>query len=107
VKQLNGKQAADEAQEHFVKVFQKGETPEEIPKYTFTASYAQDELFHIDIAPTLLRNGLVKSNSALRRLLTQGAIELDGKKVSSNAINARNGSVLRIGKHSFVRIAIK
>jgi tyrosyl-tRNA synthetase len=107
VKQFNGKQAADEAQEHFIRVFQKREVPEEIPEYTFAASYAQGELYHIDIAPTLVQEGLVKSNSELRRLLTQGAIELDGRKVNNNVIDACSGSILKVGKRNFVRIAIK
>jgi len=43
----------------------------------------------------------------LKRLLAQGAIELDGNKISSNIIDAHNGSVLKVGKRDFVRIAIE
>ena len=106
VSQFHGNQAAIEAERHFAKVFQKGEMPDDIPKYTFTAKHAQDELYEVDIAPTLLQNGLVKSNSELKRLLAQGAIELNGKKLSSNIIAAQDSSILRIGKRCFVRIAI-
>jgi tyrosyl-tRNA synthetase len=107
VKQFHGNKGASEAEEHFTKVFQKKEIPGEMPEYAFTASYAQDELYHIDIAPTLLQEGLVKSNSELKRLLAQGAIELDGEKISSNIISAQEGSILKIGRRRFVRIAIK
>ena len=106
VNQFHGKQAATEAQEYFAKVFQKREMPEEIPKHVFSARHTGDELYLLDITPTLVKEGLVKSNSELKRLLAQGAIELDGNKISSNIITAHEGSVLKIGKHSFVRIQL-
>ena len=107
ITQFHGKRDADEAEEDFTKVFQKRERPEDIPEYIFAASYTQDGLCQLNIAPTLVREGIVKSNSELKRLLGQGAVELDGEKTSTNIINARNGSILKVGKHNFVRIMIK
>jgi tyrosyl-tRNA synthetase len=106
VRQFHGKQAAAKAEKYFAEVFQKKETPEEAPEYTFVASCIGDGLYRLDIAPTLLQKGLVKSNSELKRLLAQGAIELDGNKVSTNIIEAYNGSILKIGKRKFIRIAV-
>ena len=105
--QFHGVESAKEAEKYFSTVFQQRKLPEEIPEYAFTASRAEDELYRIDIAPTLVKEGMVKSNSELKRLLAQGAIELDGNKISSNIIDAHNGSVLKVGKRDFVRIAIK
>ena len=107
IRQFHGKQAADEAQEHFTRVFQQRETPKEITEYTFAASYIGDGLFQLDIAPTLVKEGLVKSIGELKRLLAQEAIEIDGNKISSSIVNAHQGSVIKIGKRRFVRIAIK
>lgn len=107
IAQFHGKQDADEAEENFTRVFQKRELPEDIPEYGFAASSVQDGLYQLDVAPTLLREGIVQSNSELKRLLAQGAVELDGKKVNTSAINARDGSVLKVGKRHFVRIVIK
>lgn len=107
IAQFHGKQDADEAEENFTRVFQKRELPEDIPEYGFAGSSVQDGLYHLDVAPTLLREGIVQSNSELKRLLAQGAVELDGKKVNTSAINARDGSVLKVGKRHFVRIVIK
>ncbi len=106
VKQFYGKELADEALENFSKVFQKREVPEEIPSYVFAAEYIGDQLYQLDIAPTLVKEGLIKSKSELKRLLYQEAIELDGNKVTSSIVNAYEGSVLKIGKHCFVKIAI-
>ncbi|MBA7503019.1 Tyrosine--tRNA ligase [subsurface metagenome] len=105
--QFHGAKSAKEAEKYFSTVFQQRKLPEEIPEYAFTASRAEDELYRIDIASTLVKEGIVKSNSELKRLLAQGAIELDGNKISSNIIDAHNGSVLKVGKRSFVRIAIE
>jgi tyrosyl-tRNA synthetase len=107
VKQFHGKQAADEAEENFTRVFQRREMPEEIPELHFAAKYLGDQLYQLDIAPTLVKEGLVKSNSELKRLLAQEAIELDGSRINSNIVNARQGSILKIGKRCFVRIVTK
>lgn len=105
--QFHGVESAKEAEKYFSTVFQQRNLPEEIPEYAFTASRAEDEVYRIDIAPTLVKEGIVKSNSELKRLLAQGAIELDGNKISSNIIDAHNGSVLKVGKRDFVRIVIE
>jgi tyrosyl-tRNA synthetase len=107
VKQFHGKPTADEAEQEFTRVFQRREIPEQIPEYAFAATHAGDEVYHLDIAPTLLQKGLVKSRSELRRLLAQGAIELDGCKIDSNIISAHPGSILKIGKLNYVRITIE
>ena len=107
IAQFHGKQAAVDAEEDFTRVFQNRELPETIPEYDFAASSVQDGLYQLDIAPTLLREGVVPSNSELKRLLAQGAVELDGKKVNTSTINARDGSVLKVGKRHFARIVIK
>jgi tyrosyl-tRNA synthetase len=107
VAQFQGINSAEEAEEYFSTVFQERKSPQGIPEYTFSASYTENGLHRIDIAPTLVKQGVVKSNSELKRLLAQGAIELDGNKISSNIIDARNGSILKIGKRSFSRIVIE
>ncbi len=107
ITQFHGKQDADEAEGEFTAVFQKRELPDNIPEYVFAASHTQDALCQLNIAPTLVREGIIKSNSELKRLLRQGAVELNGEKISTNIINARNGSILKLGKHNFVRIMIK
>ena len=130
VELFHDKPAADTAQEHFIQVFQKRETPEEIPEYSFTTISGEegkregtgekdsknysvakpptgDELYQVDIMPTLVKEKLVKSNNELKRLLVQESIELDGKKISNNIVNARQGSILKIGKRRFVKIIIE
>lgn len=107
VRQFHSKGAADDAEKHFTQVFQRRDTPERVPEYTFPASHVGNGLFQVDIAQTLVKEGLVKGISDLKRLLAQGAIEVDGSKISSTKVNVRQGSIVKIGKRRFVRIAIQ
>ncbi|OIP26245.1 MAG: tyrosine--tRNA ligase [Chloroflexi bacterium CG_4_9_14_3_um_filter_45_9] len=107
VKQFNDEESASEAEQYFSKVFQKKETPQEIAEHLFPSRYIGDALYEIDIAPTLIKEGIVRSKGELKRLLSQKAIELNGDKINDSIINARHGSILRIGKRNFVRIAVR
>jgi len=108
VRQFHGKQAADEAEEHFTQVFQK----REIPKETHTVelhgilrpSGKLERNVQRDVTSLLVEAGLVKSRSEANRLLAQGAIEVDGEKVSSNLVTLRDGSIIKVGKRRFLRM---
>ena len=107
VEQFCGAPEARAAEEHFAHVFQRRETPDDMPECVFAAKYVGNGLYQLDIAPTLIREGLVRGTSELKRLLAQKAIEIDGSQVDSASVRAREGSTLRIGKRRFVRIAIR
>ena len=108
VRQFHGKQAADEAQEHFTQVFQK----REIPKETHTVELRDTIAFkgeaeievQRDITSLLVEAGLAKSRSEANRLLAQGAIEVDGEKVSTSLVNLKDGSIIKVGKRRFLRM---
>jgi tyrosyl-tRNA synthetase len=105
VRQFHGKQAADEAQEHFTQVHQKREIPKETRIYDTIAFGDKAEIeVYTDITKLLFEAGLVKSRSEANRLLTQGAIEVDGERVSSNLVTLKDGSIIKVGKRRFLRI---
>ena len=107
VRQFHNKKVADDAEEHFTRTFQRRKTPGEMPEYTFAGSQIRDGLFKLDIAQTLVKEGVVQGTGELKRLLAQNAIEVDGKKITSTTVNAYEGSIIKIGKRRFVRIAIE
>ena len=107
VKQFHGASSATEAEAHFTRVFQKRKTPEEIFECFFPSIYTETGLCQVDIAPTLIKEGIIKSNGALKRLLSQNAVSLDGNRINSNIIDAHHGSILKIGKRNFVKISLK
>ena len=99
VEQFHDKQAAADAQAHFEKTVQKKEMPDEIPEFR-TAISAEP----VQLANLITAAGLAESKSAARRLLTQGAVELDGQKVTAETAVIKNGSILKAGKRRFVKI---
>jgi tyrosyl-tRNA synthetase len=124
VRQFHDKQAADEAQEQFTQVFQKREIPEEIPEYFVSKAeltrfvsplvpiesrkqqeITPDDIF-ADVPHLLASTALTESTSEARRLIAQGAVEIDGKKVSSNLVTLKDGSIVRVGKRRISRIRI-
>ena len=108
VRQFHGKQAADEAQEHFTQVFQKKEIPKETRTVELRGVSRPSGKLTIevqrDITSLLVEVGLAKSRSEANRLLAQGAIEIDGEKVSTSLVSLKDGSVIKVGKRRFLRM---
>lgn len=95
VTQYHSKEDADKALEHFENIFKKGGIPEEMPEFTLTAE--------ISIVDCLLKAGLESSKGAIRRLITQNAVSVDGEKIQEDYI-VKKECVIRIGKLKFLRI---
>lgn len=101
VSQFHGVEAAREAEDHFTKVFQKKETPEEMVRL---AEFLSDS--NVTLTSALTRAGLTKSRSEARRLLAQGAIEINGKRVTEDVelSSIAKGSVIKVGKRRFASL---
>ena len=95
VKIYHGGKKAQEAQENFVKIFQKKEIPENVEIVTRGGSF-------IDI---FLRTKISESKSEAVRLLKAGAVTdlTDGRKISEKD-SVISGHVYKIGKHRFIKI---
>jgi len=54
------------------------------------------------------RAGLVKSGGEARRLIDQGAVTLDGKRIENAeaTVAPEDGTVLRVGKRRFARVQL-
>jgi len=92
----HGPEAAARAEEHFVRVFQKHDIPEDMPEYRLQAG---------ETVLQVLRNaGLVSSNSEGRRMIQQKAVRLDGEILSDPHAPFPGPGVLRVGKRKFVRV---
>ena len=98
VAQFHGHEAAREAVEHFARVIRRKEAPEEdLLLYTFSGDV-------VAIDDVLIAKDLVKSRGEAKRLLEQGGVKLDGRKISSNVIEGQDGSILKVGKRRFVKL---
>jgi tyrosyl-tRNA synthetase len=99
VEQFHAKKAANEAQANFERVVQRKEMPEEIPEVCIEIRSGT-----IPICVLCVDTGLAKSNSEAKRLLSQGAIQIDGERVNADTVCIKDGSVIKVGKRRFVKI---
>lgn len=98
-KMLNDEKAAQGAQENFEKTVQSGEMPTDIPTFKVTAS---KQLLDI-----IVEANLVTSKSEARRLVEQGAVEVDGKKVRENLeLSPTDGTIIKAGKRKFIKLIV-
>ena len=63
-----------------------------------------EQVERLGLLKTLLVARVVPSKSEGRRLLQQGAIDVDGQPITSFEVELRVGSEIRVGKHRFLRI---
>jgi tyrosyl-tRNA synthetase len=99
VARSHGEDAAREAEEHFARVVQRGEAPEEVPEHPLPAG----DPVHL---PALLADAFGLSTSEARRLIAQGGVKLDGDAISELDVPRTRlaGGVLQAGKRRFVRL---
>lgn len=94
-------QEAIKAEDYFHTVFQMGELPENMPELRIPAT--SNTL--MDIIPHLLKSGIIPSGSEFRRLVKQGGVQVNQKKLDQVEVTfAEEQLVMRIGKKKFVRI---
>ena len=101
--------AANQAQKEFERVIQQGQAPSEVPELAVGASTdgvtsAADGGVTVDVARFAAAVGLAPSRSEARRLLAQGAVELDGQRVSEDTVVIAYGAVLKVGRRRFLRV---
>jgi tyrosyl-tRNA synthetase len=99
VAQLHGREEALKAEENFTNVFQKREMPEEI------AAIEVDP--NEDLRDIITRANIAKSRSDATRLLQQGALSIDGVKVTSGKTAYQNGNIIKVGKHNFIKVVLR
>ena len=99
VARSHGEEGARAAEEHFRRVVQEREVPEDVPEHPLPAG----DPVHL---PALLADAFSVSTSEARRLIAQGGVKLDGAAVNELDLpRARlEGAVLQAGKRRFVRL---
>jgi len=95
--QLYGEEGACQAQEHFLKVFSRREPPSQMVEYPLQAEV-------VDAISLLHDTHLVESRMEARRLLKQGAVEVNGQKLTQPTFAPHPGAVIKVGKRGFLKI---
>ena len=94
-----GEPAADEAEASFDRVFKDGGVPDDLDELVVPTGETV-------ALPSLMRDAFGLSGSEAKRLLSQGAVRLDGETVTVSELpgEALVGKVLRVGKRRFARL---
>jgi tyrosyl-tRNA synthetase len=91
------------AREAFIARFQKGAMPEDIPDIQLDCGGVSMPI------PQLLKGaGLTSSTSEAIRMLAQGAVRVDGERVTDRdlAFAAGSSHVFQVGKRKFARVSL-
>ncbi len=105
IEDLYSAQDAQKAEEDFDLVFKKKKVPQQIQEYA-----PQKKDGKLWIVSLLVESGLAKSNGEARRLLGQGAVKVDGQKITDAEIEfdppSLDGKIIQKGKRHFRKIRI-
>jgi tyrosyl-tRNA synthetase len=97
---FDGDKAADRAAAHFERVHQQRELPQDMSTHVLTGPTNVVDVIH--------GAGFARSKSEARRLVQQGAVKLDGERVSSIDVQiaVADEGVLQVGKRRFLRLVV-
>lgn len=93
-----GDEAAQAAEGHFRTVYQERELPADMREHCLSGP--------VNIVDLIAQLGLTKSKSDARRLIQQGGVQLNGKRVETveMVVQPDGPQVLQVGRHKFVRL---
>jgi len=87
------------AKKHFQTVIQGKGTPDNLPEYPVVKD--------VTLMDALKNSATVQTSSEVRRLIKQGGIKVDDKKVSDPFMLLEPGAVIKVGKRRFLKIISK
>ena len=100
---FHGREAAEGAQLHFRRVVQRGDVPEELPEHSLSLPPGGRR----GLLDVMREVGFTRSIGEARRLVQQGAVQVDGEAVSEVGLTLPAGSyLLRAGKRRFARVEL-
>ncbi len=106
--QYHGHAAATEAEANFTEVFQKRLDPKNVQEVRVSAASVGAPGVMVPLVKILLACGTVASNSEARRMIQQGAVDVDDKRVSDINQAYATGKTyrVRVGKRQFTKVIL-
>lgn len=94
---------AEAAHQDFIQRFQKNAIPDEMPELDLELGEG------LAIGNLLKESGLVASTSDAMRMIKQGAVKIDGEKVTDTRLQLTDAgtAVYQVGKRKFARVTLK
>jgi len=99
ITRFHDKDHAFKAQQNFIDRFAKNQIPDEMDEFSFSKG--------IKVANLLKDSNLVSSTSEAFRMIKQGAVKIDGEKLTDKDLAPDEGTlVFQVGKRKFARVTI-
>ena len=98
-----GGDAADAAAAEWTRVFSRRDQPAEIPELPI--DFGAAESLEVGLATLIADAGAADSRARAKRLLRDGAVQLNGERITGTSASLRDGDVLKIGRRRWLRIA--
>ncbi|MBI2874904.1 MAG: tyrosine--tRNA ligase [Firmicutes bacterium] len=103
----HGAEAAGQAEEGFVRVFRHGQLPDDILEVSL--GEMKEEGDKVWLVRLLVETSLAGSNSEARRLISQGSVKINEKRMSDpeEEIQVQTGDIVQVGKRRFARLKVR
>ena len=99
ITRFHDKDQALKAKQNFIDRFAKNQIPDEMDEFSFSKG--------IKVANLLKDSNLVSSTSEAFRMIKQGAVKIDGEKLTDKDLAPDEGTlVFQVGKRKFARVTI-
>lgn len=104
VERFHDSEAARAAHESFERQFSRRQVPTDIPEVKLDGGDGGLLISH-----ALKRAGLVSSTSEANRMIRQGAVRVDGERISEQSLSLANGvtCTVQVGKRRFARLSVR
>lgn len=102
IARFHNQAAAEGAKQDFIKRFQKGQLPDEIPEHKLDTAKAPWM-----IGAALKDAGLVSSISEAMRMIKQGAVKINGEKIDNVklVLDLSEAVILQVGKRKIAKVS--
>jgi len=101
VGRYHGADAAEQADENFIKRFKNNETPDDMPEFVLAPEGEK-----VLLCKVLAESGLTKSNSEGRRSIQGGGVKVNGEKISDENLEIKCAGeyIIQVGKRRFTKV---
>ena len=102
VSEWHDESAADAAAAEWTRVVSQHNAPAEIPAHEI--DFGDADTVTVALPALIADAGAAPSRGAAKRLLQQGAIQLNGERTEQQQLELREGDILKVGRRHWLRI---
>jgi tyrosyl-tRNA synthetase len=104
VTRFHSKDAADQAEQEFNRIFAQKGLPDQIQEFQTPAEKS------VPLAALMVKAGVCQSNSEAARLIEGGGVQIDGQKVADKKLkidlDSGRSFLLKAGKKTFLKVVV-